>query len=166
MTALLEFFQQGSFIWKLSQVLLIPLLVILLGELSERLERQGNPLAQGVRTIRHVVLPILAVVLLMRYIFDIADSKTSFRMVETAFWVSVIVASLMLLSNVFRLTEVKPASLWAAVPRFFFTIARTGVIRTPTFLAFEGGVRSFRRWTVKERSIRSRAWGPEIFSGR
>ncbi len=111
MTALLEFFQQGSFVWQLAPVLLISLLVIVLGEIIERLERRENPLSQSVRTIRHIVLPILAVVLLMRYIFGVADSETSLRMVETVFWVSVIVASLMLLSNVIRLSELQPASL-------------------------------------------------------
>ncbi|MDH3600489.1 MAG: mechanosensitive ion channel family protein [Candidatus Tectomicrobia bacterium] len=122
-----SFFKQDLFLLGLSLVLGLPILVLVLGELSERLARRGNPLAQGLRQIRHVVLPVLAALFIMRYILGMVGTAGSVRWVETLFWCTVIYAALTIMRNVTQFGEANPTSWIANVPTLFLALAR-GVV--------------------------------------
>lgn len=122
-----SFFRQPLFLWAIGLTIGLPALMLALGELNDRLTRSGNPLAQGLRQLRYVVLPILAVLLIMRYILGMLGSETSVRMIETLFWMTVVYAVLTLLKNLIQLGEATPASRIARVPPLFFALGR-GVV--------------------------------------
>ncbi|MCL1469983.1 cyclic nucleotide-binding domain-containing protein [Argonema antarcticum] len=113
--------------WLLLLGLGFPLLSILLGEASSRLERQQHPLAVGLRQVREYLLPPLAVLLVMRQVLSVADKDSWARLVETLTWVAVIVAGLSLI-NALLTTKKQPIKWQIHVPNLFFQIARGVVI--------------------------------------
>ncbi len=122
-----SFYTQPLFLWALALTIGLPVLMLALGELNDRLARSGNPLAQGLRQIRYVVLPALAMLFIMRYILGIMGTETSIRLIETLFWLTVVYASLTLLKNLVQLGEALPGSRLAKVPPLFFALGR-GVV--------------------------------------
>jgi hypothetical protein len=57
---------QHDLFWRVFGLLTgLAVVIVVLGEVSERLDQRGNPLAQGVRYVRHVVVPLLAVLLIV-----------------------------------------------------------------------------------------------------
>lgn len=120
--------QQEIFIWVLGLVIGLPLLVVLLGEVSERLAQQENPLAQTVRQIRHYVIPLVAALLIMRPIVGLASSEPSVQVVETLLWLTVIYAGLTLISNLAQIANLNPGTLLATIPKIFFALGRGLVI--------------------------------------
>jgi small-conductance mechanosensitive channel len=106
----------------------LPVLIVLLGEVSERLAQRGNPLAQGLRQFRNVVVPLLAVLFIMRYILGVASSARWSQVVETVVYVALMVCGLTFIRNLVRLAEIRPASRLNNVPRIFFALARALVL--------------------------------------
>ncbi len=122
------YFNQELLGWAIILAIGLPIAVLVLGELSERLQRQGNPLAHGVRQIRHVVLPVLAVLLVMQHILGIEDTESSYRMVETLFWMTVVYVAFILVRQLVQLDAETPTSWTANVPPLFFALGRGVVI--------------------------------------
>ena len=120
--------QQDLLWYVVGLVVGLPVLVVALGEVSERLAQQGNPLAQGLRQFRNLVVPLLAVLYIMRYILGIASSASGLQLVETVVHVALIVFCLTFIRNLVRLGEVRPASWLNNVPRIFFALARVLVL--------------------------------------
>jgi small-conductance mechanosensitive channel/CRP-like cAMP-binding protein len=113
--------------WLIVLGLGFPILSLLLGEAAERLDRQGHPLAGAVRKIRRYVLPSLAVLLVMQQLLKLAATATPVRVVETATWLAVIVAGIVLINALF--TTHKPSIKWQLqVPNLLFQVARAGVV--------------------------------------
>ena len=72
---------QHSLFWRVFGLLTgLSIVVVVLGEVSERLDQRGNPLAQGVRLVRHVVVPLLAVLFIVRHILGITNEEVWVRM--------------------------------------------------------------------------------------
>ncbi len=117
-------FQQSIFPWALGLIIGLPLLLIVLGEAVVRLRSQDNPLAEGVARLRHVVLPLLALLLLLRQVLGLADSVNTVRLVASSFWVATIVVGLTLLGNLTHFRQLRPSSWVAHVPGLFFALGR------------------------------------------
>ena len=115
-------------IWEIGILCGFPLGLVILGELSERLERQGNPLAKGIRQVRHIVLPALGVLLIMQKVLDVSPDGAAIRLVETLFWLTVIYAGMTLLGNLMHVAELRPSALVAKIPAIFFGLSRAVVI--------------------------------------
>lgn len=114
--------------WGIGLAIGLPILVLVLGELSERLEQHGNPLAEGVRQIRHLVLPVLAVLLALRYVLGFAGSETWMRLIETLLWVTVAYAGLTLVRNLTQVGQLHPTVWVNKIPGLFFALARAVLI--------------------------------------
>ena len=123
-----SFFKQAVFFWGLGLVLAMPALVLVLGELSERLARRGNPLAQGVRQIRHVVLPVLVTLLVLRHLVGITGAAAWMQSLETLLWLTVAYAGLTLLRNTSLLSDLNPTAWVGKIPGLVFIIVRTVMI--------------------------------------
>ncbi|MEE8302758.1 MAG: cyclic nucleotide-binding domain-containing protein [Candidatus Tectomicrobia bacterium] len=102
----------------------LSIVVVVLGEMSERLEQRGNPLAQGVRLVRHVVVPLLAVLYIIQYILGIAAEEAWVRGLETLFWITVMYAGLRLIRNLTKTGEGEPEAWVHKVPGLLFVILR------------------------------------------
>ncbi|ELR98902.1 mechanosensitive ion channel domain-containing protein [Gloeocapsa sp. PCC 73106] len=111
-------------IWALILILGFPLLVILLGELSYRLQQgSGLPWAFTVRAVRNLVLPVLAFLLFVRYILKLSSTDDLVRIIETLFWLCIIHAALSLLNTI--LFAQAGVDTWQArVPKLLVDLSR------------------------------------------
>lgn len=76
--------------WSFALVLIVPCLLILLSEVIERLRRRDSRYTGTAVGTRDVVLPLLVVLVLLRYVFDISESNLAVKMISTLFWVALI----------------------------------------------------------------------------
>jgi small-conductance mechanosensitive channel/CRP-like cAMP-binding protein len=90
--------QPAFYMWGAALLLGIPLLILILGELIERLQQQGNPLAAELSNLRNLVLPLLSIRLILEHILGMPSSLLLVRVVETLLWLVVIYSSLHLLT--------------------------------------------------------------------
>ncbi|MEH2410107.1 mechanosensitive ion channel family protein [Nostoc sp.] len=81
-------------------ILGLPLLVVGLGELIERCRRHKNPLASVLNATRNLLLPLLALWLVMRQFFQVAEDAIALRMIGSLFWIACIYTTLLLLNIV------------------------------------------------------------------
>ncbi len=123
-----SFLKQSIFLWGAGLVIVMPILVLTLGELSERLARRGNPLAQGVRRIRHLVLPVLVTLLVLRYLLGIADEAVWVRSLATLLWLMIAYAGLTILRNTAQFSELHPTAWVSKMPSLLFIIFRAIMI--------------------------------------
>ena len=101
------------------------MILVLLGEFIERLAHRGNPLAIGLRHVRHVVVPVLAVLLILRQLAGMSSDTLSVRIVETLFWVTVIYTGLTLLSNLRQIARIDPTQEGPGIVRCAGCFRRT-----------------------------------------
>lgn len=123
-----SFLRQEALLWGLGLVLGMPLLVLVLGELSERLARRGNPLAQGLRQIRHTVLPLLVALLILRHLMEMTGASTWMRALETLLWLTAAYAGLTLIRNISQVGELQPTAWVGKMPGLFFVLARAIIV--------------------------------------
>jgi len=126
-------FQESLVYWGLALVVGLALLVILLGEAIERLQRRANPAAQGLRQIRHVVLPLLALLLALRQVLGVDGSDNAMRLVETLFWGAVVYAGLTLLSNMVQIRNADTTAWVSKLPGLFFILGRALLVLFITY---------------------------------
>jgi len=131
-------FQSELFFWAVGLIIGLTLVQITLSEVIDYLQRRNNPLAQGVRRVRNVVVPLLALFLLLRQVVGLADSIGTIRILETLFWLTVIYAGLTLLGNVTRLGELNPASWVTKIPVLFFALGRALVVLVVIYYVLSG----------------------------
>ncbi|MBW4663989.1 MAG: mechanosensitive ion channel family protein [Chroococcus sp. CMT-3BRIN-NPC107] len=89
-----------SFAWAIALVVSFPLLVIGLGELIYRLQRQAKPLADTLRAVRNLVLPVFVFMLFGQYVLNLPSSNVLIKSIQTLFWLCIIHAALSLLNTI------------------------------------------------------------------
>lgn len=86
--------QGQTLLWSLGLILLYPLLMIGLGESILRL--RDRPILQGgLRAIRNLVMPTLAVFILLSQIMQLDAGRTPLRLALTVLWISLIHVTLL-----------------------------------------------------------------------
>lgn len=124
----MEILQDSLLVWSLALVAGIPLLVVLLTEVIERLDRRRHTLAEPMRQARNLVLPSLALLLLLRYILGYDERALISHLVATLFWITVIVVGFRLLRAVLAPSGEQPGwrdtvpSLVLQLPRFLLAL--------------------------------------------
>ncbi|MGL5032702.1 MAG: mechanosensitive ion channel domain-containing protein, partial [Microcystaceae cyanobacterium] len=109
--------------WAIVLTVIFPLLILVLGELIQRYQRQGRPIARTLRIIRNLVLPVLALMLFLQKILQLGLSSDLLKGVQTLFWVCLIHASLSLLNVI--LFEQAQSNTWRArVPKLLIDLSR------------------------------------------
>ena len=82
--------QSSLYSWGLLLIVGVPLLILLLGEWSERQPRrpdgQSSRLAGAIANFRNLVLPMLTLRLILQHILGLGSSLLLVRVVETLFW--------------------------------------------------------------------------------
>ncbi len=121
-------FRQELFWWALGLVLGLPSIVVALGELSERFEQRGNPLAEGLRQVYYGVIPLLTVLFIAQQILGFSGSLPWLQAMETLFWISVLYASLTLIFNLSQFRQQRPAAWVNHIPVLVFALARVFVV--------------------------------------
>lgn len=119
-------FQQLLF-WAIGLIICFPLLVIVLGELIYRLQRQGNPLAATLQVLRNLVLPVFVLMLFVQQILHLSAQSEFVKTIQTLFWLCVIHAALSLLNDI--IFEQAKADTWRArVPKLLIDLVRLFVV--------------------------------------
>lgn len=122
---------QASFstlvVWAIALMVCFPLLVIVLGELSYRMQRRGNPLAGTLRVVRNLVLPVFIFMLFVQQVLDLPPQNELVKSIETLFWLCVIHAVLSLLNDI--LFEQAKGDTWRTrVPKLLIDLVRLCVV--------------------------------------
>lgn len=79
-------FQSAFFIWGLAVIIAIPLLIIILNEVIDRLRRSESQYAEIFALVRDVVLPLLATLIVLRLVFVVEETDLATRIISTIFW--------------------------------------------------------------------------------
>jgi small-conductance mechanosensitive channel len=77
-----------------------PIALLVLNEWISFLERRSNPLAKTLRTCRNLVLPSLALLLFLTWILNLPGDSSLVRWVETAFWITLLLALLGIINDI------------------------------------------------------------------
>jgi len=127
----INLFSQPWFLWALVLVLGFPILAVVFGEMTDRLERERRPFASVSRGLRNFGLPTVVVFLFVTKVLDFDGESTIARLTLTALWTATLFVSLTAL-NVLLFEQAGSDSWRSRVPRLFLDLVRL-------FLVFIGG---------------------------
>jgi len=88
----MNIFQTPLFAWSIALIIGIPLSIIVLSEIIDRLQRRAHPLTSAMQLIRNLLLPFMTLFLVLRYVIAFSDRGLPMRLVATIFWALAIVA--------------------------------------------------------------------------
>jgi small-conductance mechanosensitive channel len=111
------------FVWGVSLILVFQLLVILLGEAIYRADRRALPIGGIFRALRNIVLPFAVLFVFMTRLLEFDPNSVVVRLVETALWVSVVYAVL-LVFNVLVFENAAKESWRSRAPKLFQDLIR------------------------------------------
>jgi len=111
------------FVWGVGLILGFQLLVVLLGEAIYRADRRTLPIGGIFRALRNVVLPLGVLFVFLTRLLEIERESVPVRLVETALWVSVVYAVL-LIFNVLVFENAAQGSWRSRAPKLFQDLIR------------------------------------------
>ncbi|MEZ2224888.1 mechanosensitive ion channel domain-containing protein [Microcoleus sp.] len=109
--------------WALVLGVGFPLLVMILGEIIQRLKRQKNPIASTLQTVKNLVLPSFAVMVFVRDVFKFEPQGNLVKVLETLFWICVINALLSLI-NALLFEQAEEESWRGRMPKLLVDLCR------------------------------------------
>jgi small-conductance mechanosensitive channel len=113
----------GQVGWVTALIFGFPIVMVLLGEATRRLQRRRNPVLPAVRILRNWVIPSLTLFVLLAQVIGMGRGTVQVRIAETLLWISLIYGALTLLNSV--LFEGAPQGSWQAkVPQLFRDLGR------------------------------------------
>ncbi|MEQ8440083.1 MAG: mechanosensitive ion channel family protein [Ilumatobacter fluminis] len=119
-------------------VILLPVVIIGIGELEERLRQRDSPLRGPVGIVRTWVLPLFAVWALMSVLFPAGDADVVISLVATALVAAGGAAALAALAIVIERIRTRPREGRRSVPRLLLAFPRIIVILTILWLIIAG----------------------------
>jgi len=118
-----ELFSTDWFVWGVGLILGFQLLVILLGEAIYRADRRTLPIGGIFRALRNIVLPLGVLFVFLTRLLEIERESVPVRLVETALWVSLVYAVL-LIFNVLVFENAAKESWRSRAPKLFQDLIR------------------------------------------
>lgn len=115
--------QNDLFFWAVTLVIGFPLLVIVLGEVSHRVQRRSKSLAATLRVVRNLVLPVFVFMLFIQYVLKLDANGNFVKSIETLFWICMLHASLSLV-NAVLFAEASSDTWRARVPKLLIDLSR------------------------------------------
>lgn len=114
---------QGQWPFALALAVGFPLLLVILNELGFALARAGRPVAGSVRFIRTWVVPLVALVLFLRWVILLPSTGLWMRLTESLCWAVAIVAVIGIINNVV-FESALPGTWQRRVPRLLRDLLR------------------------------------------
>lgn len=140
--------EPALYTWGVILVVGIPLLILLLNELLERLRRRGSRLLPPVRNFRNLALPLLSLWLILQFTLGLAHDLLLVRMVETLLWLVVMYCLLQLFGALIGSTRLDGAQALGAsevvatqeirLPRVWSELLRLITVAGVTFYVLGG----------------------------
>lgn len=115
-------------VWAIVLVIVIPLALIAVGEIEERLRQRDSEITKVVAVIRTWTIPLFSIWAVGRGLLDLSDSSLLMRTVGTALVLSVAVAALRQVSIVVRGLRDRSRSERGGVPALVLALPRVIVL--------------------------------------
>ncbi|MDJ0796880.1 MAG: mechanosensitive ion channel family protein [Calothrix sp. MO_167.B12] len=115
-------------IWGLVIILGVPFLALILLECIRFMEQRQSLLTPVLRNLWRYVLPLVAILAVMRQLLRLEATALPVRLVETGVWLATIVTFLSLINAVLTTKAAKSGTFQFQVPNLFFQAIRAGVI--------------------------------------
>ncbi len=119
--------QNQLLIWAVILGIGFPLLEIILLEAIHNLKRRGSSITGTLRFIQNLVLPALAILLFMQYVWQLKTESNPVKLVATLFWICAIYATLSTINGII-FAERGEKSLGAKVPKLFRDLSQAVLI--------------------------------------
>ncbi|HBE19289.1 MAG TPA: small-conductance mechanosensitive channel [Cyanobacteria bacterium UBA11149] len=119
--------QTQLLMWAIILAVCFPLLEIILIETIHNLKRRGNSVTWTLRFIQNLVLPALAILLFMKYVWQLENENNFLKVVATLFWICAIYATLSTV-NAIVFADRGEKSLGAKVPKLFRDLSQAVLI--------------------------------------
>lgn len=124
------------FAWGLGVIIGFPLLVVMLGEMIERLRRRDSQLARPLHLVRGILLPAAAIWVLLREILGHRGELVA-RLGDSLLLVALVPAALAAL-DLMLLSRSTPGTTWSRFPKLLFQLARLAVLFGATAFLLSG----------------------------
>lgn len=109
--------------WALGIILVFPLGAVALGEIADRLRRNGQPLAAVASGLRNVILPMAMLYLVLTQVLGVGRDEIGARIVVTGLWIGLLYVSLTTL-NVFLFEHAEVGTWRSRAPKLFLDLVR------------------------------------------
>jgi small-conductance mechanosensitive channel/CRP-like cAMP-binding protein len=133
-----DLFRDPTAGWAALLVVLLPLVIIGIGELEERLRQRDSSLQRPVGIVRNWVLPLFAVWALVRVLFDPADDNIANQFVGTLLILAFASAALAAMAIVVGRVRDRPRDGRRSVPRLVLAFPRLIVVMVIGWLLIAG----------------------------
>jgi small-conductance mechanosensitive channel len=115
--------EEDWFRWAGGLSLGFPLVMLLLTEVLERLKRRNSPLFAAVQLVRQWIVPIAAVIILLKHVIGFGSDHVLLKCLQTGLWLVMILAALSAVNAI--VFEQADANSWQAkVPSLLIDMCR------------------------------------------
>lgn len=122
-----SFFDLGNlWYWSIGLIIVFPIIILLLNEIGYFVRRRDQNLVKPIRTIKTLIVPLIALVVLLLNIFDFGKDAISVKILQTIIWVLAINVGLDIISNLF-LKQGKNGK-GSNIPQLFLDIFRVFLV--------------------------------------
>jgi len=132
-------FDDQATVWALAIVLVLPIGLIGMGEIEERLRQRDSAFTRVASILRVWTIPLFAVLALLRGMLDLADSRLIVRVVGTAFVISLGAAGIAVIRILVNRFETRSQDDdRTGLPRIVLALPRVALIVVVGWVLLEG----------------------------
>ena len=113
--------------WGIGLVVVFPLVIVILGEVTYVAEKGNANLRKPLRTFKNLIVPLVAAVVLLTQVLDFTRASLAIKIIETLIWVLIINSGLSLFTLIF-LKDGKHSLFKSGVPQLFLDIFRVVMV--------------------------------------
>jgi len=121
-------FQSSFFGWGVALVVLIPLLIILLNEVIDRLRRRESLYAEIFVLVRDVMLPLMATLIVLRLVFIVEETDIATRLISTLFWSILVLVVFRFMRAIIGTGEYEEDDWRSSIPHMFLRLPAYALI--------------------------------------
>jgi small-conductance mechanosensitive channel len=122
-----ELIESSWFIWGVVLVIAFPVLVVFLGELSHKLEKDNSQWNGVIRFMQRFVLPQLVLLLIFTKLLEFPTDHVAVKVVETFLWIFLIYVAMTVI-NLVLFTDSEDSSWRIKVPKLLLDFARALIV--------------------------------------
>ncbi len=114
--------QSSLLAWSVGIIFAIPLLIIVFNELIDRLQRRESQYVEIFIMVRDVVLPLMATLMVLRFVFVVSEQNMPTRILSTIFWSVLTIGVFRVSRNIIGTGEYEPNDWRSYVPHLFLRL--------------------------------------------
>lgn len=117
-----NYFENNWFLYGVLLMVCVPILVILINEVTYVVRRKNKALSPPINTIKNIILPLVALSIVLSQMLDFSRGSTVMKLLETFIWILVVNAVIAIVNVVF-FSEFG-SNKKAKIPQLFLDIFR------------------------------------------